>query len=531
MDGSQKLRRVVMKKTLLVIISMISLASTANSGDSWRSDLDKLIASSSIFERDSLISEIAKQNPSWQQIQTALKAMTFPSVEPGNFFPGKTICIDNVERPYVIYVPSGYSPEKQAPLVVYLHGSVSRADIENDPAGWAKRNPFVKIAEEEGWILLFPFGQAGATWWDEVGISNILNLIRVAKIQYNIDDNRVFLGGFSDGASGAYLFAMALPGDFAGFIALNGNMGVASEDGGLPTYASNFTNSQVYAVSTDKDQLYPTAETERFIALAQSAGANIEYRKLKGEHSFAYADSELPYIADWMYKQIRNPFPTKLFWESALPGFGVCRWFAIDEIAADEPASWYHDYNTAFTDSSVAIGIVIDEQYSGMGVRVSNIADGDYLARRIGLKGGDIIVKGGNMIINNSDDLAAFKRTLHRGDPVSLAINRAGAELILRGRMPPLKNYFLFKRDQPSAAARVLYGDNKVKIESSRLGAFKIFVSPEMFNLEKNIVVYADGNEVFNASVAPDISYMLHDFMLNRDRNVLYVNEIAIRLK
>jgi predicted esterase len=520
-----------MARFMVIIILICALSLVAQAGDIWRADLNKLLATSASSEQDSLIGQIAAANPSWQQIQTALQSLTFSSVETGKFVLDKTICIDSIERPYVIYIPQSYNPNTPIPLVVYLHGGVSRLNIIDNPIEWASNEAISQFAEQHGYILLFPFGQAGATWWNDVGISNILNLIRVAKGRYNIDDNRVYLGGFSDGGSAAYLFAMALPNDFAGFLALNGNMGVASQDGGLPTYATNFANSPVYAVSTDKDQLYPTSETERFIAMAKSAGANILYRQLEGEHSFSYADSELPHIANWMKSQFRDPFPKKIIWETALPGLGVCHWFAIDEVTSVEPAAWYRDYNTAFADSTIVIGIVPDDSFAGPGVRVADIADGDYLARRIGLKAGDIILKADAAIINKLDDLAVFKKTLRRGDPVTLIIKRDNSDLILRGKMPAMKNYFLFKREQPSAVARVSHDDNRVEIEASRLGAFKIFVSPQMFDLKKDIVVVVNGKEVFNSPVQPDISYMLRDFMQNRDRQVLYLNEIAIKLK
>ena len=133
---------------------------------------------------------------------------------------------------------------------------------------------------------MFPMGQAGATWWNEVGMTNISALVRRVKSGFNIDDDQVYLGGFSDGGSAGFLFAMTLPTDFAAFMALNGHMGVGSEDGGLPTYATNLFNSPIFATTTDRDQLYPTSMMERSIAMAEKAGAKIHYKRMKGEHSF-----------------------------------------------------------------------------------------------------------------------------------------------------------------------------------------------------------------------------------------------------
>ncbi|HBC47462.1 MAG TPA: hypothetical protein DCZ43_10480, partial [candidate division Zixibacteria bacterium] len=432
--------------------------------------------------------------------------------------------------PWVIYIPSTYDPRKPTPLMIALHGGVSRPDIIEDPVAWANDTPFKTMAEQRGYLMLFPFGQAKATWWDQVGIANIQNLVRIAKTQYNVDDDRVYLGGFSDGGSGAFLFAMAMPGDYAAFVALNGHMGVGSEDGNLPTYASNFVNTPVYAVTTDKDQLYPSSDMQGLIDMALDAGGNILYRQLEGDHSLSYADKEFPLIGDYLDRHPRDPFPSKIYWETAIPGFGVCRWFAIDEITIANPADWYKDYNSALVDSTIAIGFVPADSFKGPGVMVAGLVDGDYLARRIGLTVGDIII-GANVIeIKSMDDLIRFKTTIRRGDPVEMIVRRDGEDLKLNGKMPAPKNYYLFKREQPSATAKASFSGNRIDVETSRVGTFRILIHPGMINLNQNLVIDANGKRVFNKIVEPNLRYLLRDFLDNRDRKVIFVNEVSIRL-
>ncbi len=82
----------------------------------------------------------------------------------------------------------------------------------------------------------------------------------------------MWLGGFSDGASAAFLYGMVAPNDYAAFVALNGHMGVGSLDGNLPTYAPNLANTPVYAVTTFDDPLYPARVMRRTIEMAREAG-------------------------------------------------------------------------------------------------------------------------------------------------------------------------------------------------------------------------------------------------------------------
>ena len=416
-----------------------------------------------------------------------------------------------------------------APILIILHGSVSRPEIIADPKGWAEKTAYIPLAEKRGWFVLFPMGQAGATWWDEVGMANILTLVRTAKIDFNIDDDKIYLGGFSDGGSAAFLFAMTMPTDFAAFLALNGHMGVGSEDGDLPTYATNLFNSHIFATTTDKDQLYPTAQMERAITMAKKAGARIYYLRLQGEHDFNAVKGELPAIFDYLEQNPRNSSPDTIIWETAVKGFGVCKWLAIDEVTIDEPAPWYVDYNIALVDSTIAIGFQPADTFSGPGVMVAALANGNFLARRIGLHPNDIIVGGNGLPIAGIKDVDKFKATLRRGDEVTLTVKRGAGEVVLKGTMPAPKNYFLFKRDQPSAVIKASFSNNRFDIQGSRVGAFRILLSPDLVDLNGNITVIFNGEKIFDAHVAPDIEYMLRDFLANRDRKLVYVNEVRLR--
>jgi pimeloyl-ACP methyl ester carboxylesterase len=513
----------------LIAVACSIFVATGIQAQAWHDQFDTLIKIPPGPEQEKLIADMVAARPAWQDVMGKIRSISFPDTTKGHAFLRQTTCIDGVTRPYVIYVPTTYDPKTPAPMLVILHGSVSRPEIMPDPKGWAEKTVYIPLAEKYGWFVLFPMGQAEATWWDEVGMTNILTLIRTAKIDFNIDDDKVYLGGFSDGASAAFLFAMTMPTDFAAFLALNGHMGVGSEDGDLPTYAANFINSSIYATTTDKDQLYPTAQMERTIALASKAGAKIYYRRLEGEHNINDVKGELPAIFDLLEKRPRNSFPDTIIWEAAVAGFGVCKWLAIDEVTIDEPAGWYVDYNIAMVDSSITIGFQPADSFSGAGVMVAALADGDYLAKRIGLKSGDIIVKGNDSTITNMEDLTRFKNTLHRGGDVSMTIKRGGNEMLLQGRMPAPENYFLFYRKHPSAVIKASFSNNQFDIQGSRVGAFRILLNPDMVDLNKNVTVIFDGEKIFDARVAPDIKYILRDYLTNRDRKLVFANEVKLR--
>lgn len=196
---------------------------------------------------------------------------------------------------------------------------------------------------------MFPVGQYGATWWDSVGIANILQQIRVTKREYNIDDNRVFMTGFSDGGSGSFLFAMSYPSYFAGFMSLNGHPGVGSEVGKIQTYFVNLFNRPVYVINTDEDELYPADEIRDMLELAHEVGADIFYRIHTGiGHEFDYAEEELPRMVSFMENNPRHLRPL-VKWESAYPDL-ECMWLRIDSISGQGYAAWYKDHNMEIVD-------------------------------------------------------------------------------------------------------------------------------------------------------------------------------------
>jgi pimeloyl-ACP methyl ester carboxylesterase len=441
------------------------------------------------------------------------------------------VCIDTVERPWVLLVPRDYDPSVPAPLLVVLHGGVGAAEVHDDPVGSVSENELGALALEGGWIALFPFGQAGATWWDEVGMTNIRDLVRTVKREFNVDDDRVWMAGFSDGASAGFAHAMLAPTDYAAFVALNGYMGVASLDGDLPTYAPNMAATPIFATTTFDDGLYPSRKMAPSIAMARAAGADIYYREFPGEHDFDDVVSELPAIARFLERHPRDPLPSRIVWEAGSTDFGKCRWLAIDRITTDEPSPWHVDHNVAFMDDRITIGFQPDYDFDGSGIRVGVLSDGDYPARNIGLVAGDVVVKADDARMDSLPDLDGWKATVERGDRFEMTVLRDGARVVLRGALPEPAGYFIFKRDVPSAAVRADFAANRLELATSRVGSFRVLVHPDMVALDQNLVVVVDGEVVFDELVEPDLEFLLSNYLDNRDRSLLYVAEVVVELQ
>ena len=159
-----------MKPLALALAVSLTLVSTALAG--WEEDIDRVLAMEPGEDRDALVAKIAADAPGCAEIAARIRAGKRPEAKAGAVLMKRT-CTDGVERPFVLVVPEGYDEAKPTPLVVGLHGLVTREEIISDPVAYAERIAYTKLARDRGWLTVIPFGQNGATWFDEVGMENL----------------------------------------------------------------------------------------------------------------------------------------------------------------------------------------------------------------------------------------------------------------------------------------------------------------------------------------------------------------------
>lgn len=121
----------------------------------------------------------------------------------------------------LIYIPAELKPEKPSPCVIVLHpyGGTAEWILER----W--RN----VADKKGFILVAPRAVipqgAGYRWQDpELAEAIVSRSLRIAREQHKIDDQKVVLSGFSEGAMMTYILALRSPSQFRGAIPVAGSM-------------------------------------------------------------------------------------------------------------------------------------------------------------------------------------------------------------------------------------------------------------------------------------------------------------------
>jgi phospholipase/carboxylesterase len=118
--------------------------------------------------------------------------------------PGEYALLFDRKRPTLLYVPTSYRPERAAPLALFLHGATQ--------SGRAFLPRLQPMADQYGLVLLVP--SSDAITWDairgdfDVDATHIDHALNDVFDQCAIDQARVAVAGFSDGAS--YALSLAL---------------------------------------------------------------------------------------------------------------------------------------------------------------------------------------------------------------------------------------------------------------------------------------------------------------------------------
>ena len=147
---------------------------------------------------------------------------------------------DGLERDYILYVPETYMSSEPTSLVLNLHGYSSNAGEQ------MIYSEFYALADQYGFVLAHPQGtidENGFAFWnsgmfgstsaiDDVGFLN--NLIDTLSSQYNIDLDKVYSTGMSNGGFMSYKLACELSDKIAAVASVTGSMSDGQFDSCFP---------------------------------------------------------------------------------------------------------------------------------------------------------------------------------------------------------------------------------------------------------------------------------------------------------
>ncbi len=231
-----------------------------------------LISSFALADREANDDESNIDDPRVQH-----RSYTFPPT-------GETI-------PYALFVPSNYNESDAAPLIVSLHGLGRSYDWLMGYHG------LLDQAEANGYIVVTPLGYIRRGWFgsrtteDAVDAKyseqDVMEVLRLVRDEFNVDNNRIYLWGHSMGGAGTYHIAAKYPDLFAG-------LGVAApapqRDASIEKTLDRIKHLPIFVLQGDEDGL--VVITRRWVSKMQELGMQHVYVEIPGgDHSLVISQN------------------------------------------------------------------------------------------------------------------------------------------------------------------------------------------------------------------------------------------------
>jgi predicted peptidase len=171
---------------------------------------------------------------------------------------------------YTISIPAGFSEQQPVPLVMALHfgGTVTP---------WYGKGYLITLPEpalrELGAITTAP--DCPTQGWDNpTAETAVLELLDLFKNNYNIDNKRMLITGFSLGGIGTWHMAARHPQIFSAAIPISSVVGLETIKGikAIP----------LYVIHSKQDEVFPLKHVKAMVQLLKDNGAEIQFKIIDG---------------------------------------------------------------------------------------------------------------------------------------------------------------------------------------------------------------------------------------------------------
>ena len=253
--------------------------------------------------------------------------------------------ISGIPHRYAVIVPEDYDPAHAYPLRFQLHGGVGGPQRPGRGGDAADRIPGSRPE-----IYVLPDSWVESMWWTQTQDENVATILDRVKRTYNVDENRVYMTGISDGGTGAYFFAFRDPTAFASFLPLNGQMLVLSNpstgvDGEM--FPGNAVNRPFFGVNGGRDRLYPAAGVRPYVEHLEEIGTEFTWHvQEQAEHNTQWWPEERAAFESFLDAHPRNPFPDQLSWQTERTDrYNRVDWLVIDRLGHVTGESEFEENN------------------------------------------------------------------------------------------------------------------------------------------------------------------------------------------
>lgn len=438
---------------------------------------------------------------------------------------------DGFENHYTIVVPDSYDPAHPYPVRFYLHGGTDTPDRRSGENWDAER-----FADSTR-IAVFPSAWRGSRWWQASQVENLNGILTDLKGTYNVDENRVYVIGVSDGGIGAWFLGFRDPTPWAALLPF-----IASPEALVnpklradgPVYVPNLRNVPLYVVNGSLDPFYPARSVAADIALFREAGVDVTFRpQPESGHDLRWWPAQRPAIDSFIAAHPRDPLPDTVTWETERTDrYNRAYWVVIDTIGPVPGDHPFPPFDTIRPLPPVpSLGVRADPT-STEGVRIIAVELGS-LGARAGFVPGDMITAVNGLATPTMRALLEATGGARWGDTLHVTVRRPG---LVRDLVVPIPaepdsvpgERMVFDRPKPTGRIEVRREGNTVEVLTRNVRKYTLLLSPDQFDFSRPVRVVTNGQVTFDGLVQPDVGILLKWHRLDQDRRMLFGAELEL---
>jgi|GEM_PF-512062 len=244
-------------------------------------------------------------------------SMIAKEVSPGDHALSFKSSYDGTMQPYRLFIPSDIKKEKTLPLLVVLHGKGVNQDA------WFDYTPVKEFAEKHGYIVAAPHAR-GDSFYRGAGEQDVLDIIKLIREQFAVDQDRIYLMGHSMGGWGSWWIGLRHPDLFAAIFPMAGHAPME--------LLQNARHLSPFIIHDTDDPIVPVTYSRNSASTLANLGISFRYREEQGYgHSSKIIGDNFPRLFDWMKNHKRISKPRRVTFITPSPKFGKAYWAYVIE--------------------------------------------------------------------------------------------------------------------------------------------------------------------------------------------------------
>ncbi|GAB3020809.1 hypothetical protein GCM10027051_27680 [Niabella terrae] len=220
--------------------------------------------------------------------------------------------------PFRVQIPQSYSRLDKSPCIILLHGATKSStfkkanelNLNQDFSAEALARGYIvvrPIADEKRYFSWQPNPYREFPESSNLSYILLLKILSFTKKYLNIDDNRVFITGHSDGADGAYCSSLYFPNFFAGVGVFNS---MFTQLGAKDLFFENYLSNSYYIVHSTEDNLRRVSHTRQVVNALRNTSVNYVYKEYEGfKHYDKHISLEQGNLYNFFDSLSRIPYP------------------------------------------------------------------------------------------------------------------------------------------------------------------------------------------------------------------------------